>query len=67
MADGGVRELFEGYEIQSITKLFAPREEKRDEEGNHHYCFVEASALLSWKTQLLMPFGRLILRLIASR
>ena len=24
-----------------MTKLFAPRPEKANEEGNHHYCFVE--------------------------
>lgn len=40
-AETGVRSLFKSYEIHSITKLFAPREEKREEEGNHHYCFVE--------------------------
>lgn len=38
--DAGVRELFKGFEIKSISKLFAPREEK-DDEGNHHFCFVE--------------------------
>lgn len=41
MSDAAVRALFEGYDIHSITKLFAPREEKSQEDGNHHYCFFE--------------------------
>lgn len=40
-ADAGVRELFQAYEVHYMTKLFAPRQEKVNEEGNHHYCFVE--------------------------
>ena len=40
-AEAGIRDLFKAYDIHFITKLFAPREEKRGEEGNHYYCFVE--------------------------
>jgi RNA recognition motif-containing protein len=39
--DAAVREIFGGYEVESITKLYTPREEKKSEEGNHHFCFVE--------------------------
>lgn len=53
-----IRELFEGYDIQTISKLFAPHESKRNEPGNSYYCFVElangqqadsAVAAVDWK------------------
>lgn len=37
----GIRELFQGYEAKVVSRLFSPKEERADEEGNHHYCFVE--------------------------
>jgi RNA recognition motif-containing protein len=40
-AEAGLRELFEGYEIKEMSKLFSPSGEKMAEEGNHMYCFVE--------------------------
>lgn len=36
-----VRELFEGYEVSKVTKLFYPREQSEEREGHHCYCFVE--------------------------
>lgn len=38
-----VRELFAGYEVKTVSRLFPPRQERMDEEGNHYYCFVELS------------------------
>jgi RNA recognition motif-containing protein len=40
-ADEGVRELFAEYEVKVVSRLFPSRQERMDEEGNHHYCFVE--------------------------
>lgn len=37
-----IRGLFKGYELNSISKLFLPKDEaKKSDEGNHCYCFVE--------------------------
>ncbi|KAH8805825.1 hypothetical protein F5884DRAFT_460712 [Xylogone sp. PMI_703] len=36
-----IRELFQGFDIKTISKLFPPNELRKNEEGNHHYCFVE--------------------------
>lgn len=41
--EAGIKELFQGYQIQVVSKLFPPKEDRKDEEGNHHYCFVELS------------------------
>ena len=38
-----IRELFDGFELTSITKLFLPKDESKRAEGNHCYCFVEVS------------------------
>ncbi len=40
-AEAGVKELFEGYEISKVSKLFLPREIGEEREGHHCYCFVE--------------------------
>jgi RNA recognition motif-containing protein len=36
-----VRELFQGFNVLIVGKLISPHESKRDELGNHHYCFVD--------------------------
>ncbi|RDA96229.1 hypothetical protein CP533_1729 [Ophiocordyceps camponoti-saundersi (nom. inval.)] len=36
-----IREIFEGFNPTAIGKRITPREEKRQEPGNHHYCFVD--------------------------
>lgn len=37
-----IKELFTGYELTSVSKLFQPKDEsKKNEEGNHCYAFVE--------------------------
>jgi RNA recognition motif-containing protein len=55
--EAGVRELFKGYDVRTVSKLLQPREPK-SEEGNRCYCFVEladekqrdaAIAELDWK------------------
>lgn len=38
-----IRELFDGYNLTSITKLFLPKDDVKKQEGNHCYCFVELS------------------------
>lgn len=38
-----IRELFDGFELTSVTKLFLPKDETKKAEGNHCYCFVEVS------------------------
>jgi RNA recognition motif-containing protein len=40
-AEAGVKELFEGFEISKVSKLFLPRETGEEREGHHCYCFVE--------------------------
>ncbi|KAL9527457.1 ribonucleoprotein [Sphaerulina musiva] len=35
-----MKSLFEGYEINEISKLITPHESKQTESGNHHYCFA---------------------------
>ena len=42
-AESRIRELFEGFELTSVTKLFLPKDEAKRAEGNHCYCFVEVS------------------------
>jgi len=39
--DAGIRELFEGYKISVVSKLFLPRDSSEAREGNHAFCFVE--------------------------
>ena len=39
--EAGVKELFEGFEVSNVSKLFLPREMSEEREGNHCYCFVE--------------------------
>jgi RNA recognition motif-containing protein len=39
--EAGVKELFEGFEISKVSKLFLPRESSEEREGHHCYCFVE--------------------------
>jgi RNA recognition motif-containing protein len=39
--ESAVKELFEGYEVAKISKLFLPRETSEEREGHHCYCFVE--------------------------
>jgi RNA recognition motif-containing protein len=36
-----VRELFQGFNVLIVGKLISPHESKKDEPGNHHYCFVD--------------------------
>lgn len=38
-----MRELFEGFELKSISKLFYPKEPPKEGEGNHCFCFVEVT------------------------
>jgi RNA recognition motif-containing protein len=40
-AEAGVKELFEGFGIAKVSKLFLPRETGEEREGHHCYCFVE--------------------------
>jgi RNA recognition motif-containing protein len=57
--DAGMKELFEGFQVATVSKLFLPRDEsKKSEEGNHCFCFVEltneeqtdkAKVSLDWK------------------
>jgi RNA recognition motif-containing protein len=55
--EAGIKELFAGYDVRSVSRLLQPREPK-SEEGNRCYCFVEvadeeqrekAIAELDWK------------------
>jgi RNA recognition motif-containing protein len=39
--EAGVKELFEGFEVSKVSKLFLPRETSEEREGHHCYCFVE--------------------------
>lgn len=41
--DSQIRDLFEkhGFEVEIISKLISRHESKKDEEGNHNYCFVD--------------------------
>jgi RNA recognition motif-containing protein len=39
--EAGMKELFEGFEVSHVTKLFLPRESSEEREGHHCYCFVE--------------------------
>jgi RNA recognition motif-containing protein len=41
VTDSKVRELFQGFNVLIVGKLITPHESKRDEPGNHHYCFVD--------------------------
>jgi RNA recognition motif-containing protein len=42
--ESSVRELFEGYEITTISKLFFPKEKVEKRTGNHCFCFVEMNS-----------------------
>jgi RNA recognition motif-containing protein len=42
--EAGVKELFEGFEVSKISKLFLPRETSEERAGHHCYCFVELAA-----------------------
>jgi hypothetical protein len=53
-----IRELFAGYDVTSVSKLFLPKDLPQIGGGNHCYCFVEladdeqavrAKANLDWK------------------
>jgi RNA recognition motif-containing protein len=39
--EAGIKDLFEGFEVSKVTKLFLPRESSEEREGSHCYCFVE--------------------------
>jgi len=39
--EAGIKDLFEGFEVLKISKLFFPRESSEEREGSHCYCFVE--------------------------
>lgn len=39
--EAGIKDLFEGFELLKISKLFLPRESSEEREGSHCYCFVE--------------------------
>lgn len=39
--DLNIKELFDTYDVSTISKLFLPRETVEPREGNHCYCFVE--------------------------
>ncbi|RCI09387.1 hypothetical protein L249_3722 [Ophiocordyceps polyrhachis-furcata BCC 54312] len=60
-----VREIFQGFNPTAIGKRITPREEKRHEPGNHHYCFVdfetrdEAAAAIKALDGKPVPGGRL--------
>jgi RNA recognition motif-containing protein len=58
--EAGIKELFDGFEVSKVTKLFLPRESSEEREGSHCYCFVEladeqqtdrAIVELDWKEQ----------------
>ncbi|PQE33751.1 hypothetical protein CJF32_00009981 [Rutstroemia sp. NJR-2017a WRK4] len=36
-----VREIFEGFDVQVVSKLISPHPSKMEEGGNHYYCFVD--------------------------
>jgi RNA recognition motif-containing protein len=36
-----IRELFAGYTVEVVSKLISAHESKKDEIGNHNYCFVD--------------------------
>ncbi|RAL66386.1 hypothetical protein DID88_006077 [Monilinia fructigena] len=40
-ANRKIREIFEGFDVEVVSKLIAPHPSKVDEGGNHYYCFVD--------------------------
>jgi RNA recognition motif-containing protein len=39
--EASIKELFEGFEVSKVSRLFLPRESSEEREGSHCYCFVE--------------------------
>ncbi|QSZ32880.1 hypothetical protein DSL72_002461 [Monilinia vaccinii-corymbosi] len=40
-ANRKIREIFEGFDVEVVSKLIAPHPSKAEEGGNHYYCFVD--------------------------
>ena len=36
-----MRDLFDGFDLQAVSKIIPPHPSKRTESGDHHYCFVD--------------------------
>ncbi|KAF7196005.1 RNA-binding protein CP33, chloroplastic [Pseudocercospora fuligena] len=41
-----MRELFQGYNVQAVSKLISPHASKESIPGSHHFCFVDMSNAL---------------------
>ena len=39
--DAEMQKLFEGFEIQAVSKIISPHPSKAEEPGNHYYLFVD--------------------------
>ncbi|TGO53114.1 hypothetical protein BOTNAR_0304g00080 [Botryotinia narcissicola] len=40
-ANRKIREIFEGFDVEVVSKLISPHPSKVEEGGNHYYCFVD--------------------------
>lgn len=36
-----IRGLFKDFQVEAVSKIISPHESKRDQPGNHYYCFVD--------------------------